>query len=323
MKRIAVLTSGGDSPGMNAAIRAVVRTGHYYGLEVFGVQRGYQGLIDNAITLMGPRSVSGIINRGGTILRSARCKAFYDAEGRAEGAQHLAANKIEGLVVIGGDGSYRGALALYEEHGVACIGLPGTIDNDIGGTDFTIGFDTALNTAVEAIDRVRDTAASHDRLFFVEVMGRDSGYLAMMGGIAGGAEEILVPESPTNVDDLIQSLRGARDRGKDSSIVVVAEGDDAGKAIDIANAVKAKSEFENSRVVVIGHLQRGGNATAFDRILASRLGLRAVEALLEGETGKMAGVSANNVVLRPLSEAWERRTKFDPQLLRVAHILAS
>ncbi|MCP4642128.1 MAG: 6-phosphofructokinase, partial [bacterium] len=305
------------------AVRAVVRTAIYHGMEVFGVDRGYQGLIDGKITSMGARSVGGIINRGGTILRSARCKAFYEPEGRTLAAAQLKKHEIEGLVVIGGDGSYRGATALYEEHGIRCIGLPGTIDNDIGGTDFTIGYDTALNIAMEAIDRIRDTAESHDRLFFIEVMGRHSGYLAMMSGIAGGAEEVLVPETPSDIKLLIEHLQKVRAKGKASAIVVVAEGDDAGNAIDIAKEVGEISDFKDCRVVVIGHLQRGGTPTAFDRILASRMGLRAVEALMEGETGKMVGVSANHVVLRPLSEAWECRTQFDPSFLRVAHILAT
>jgi len=323
MKRIGVLTSGGDSPGMNAAIRAAVRTGIYHGLEVFGIERGYQGLIDGQIHPLGLRSVSGVIGRGGTFLRTARCKAFYEAEGRAVAAGKLGEYGIEALVVIGGDGSYQGALKLHEEHGIKCIGVPGTIDNDIGGTDFTIGCDTALNTAMEAIDRIRDTAASHERLFFVEVMGRHSGYLAMMAGIAGGAEEILVPETPTDLEQLVVNLQKALDGGKSSMIVVVAEGDDAGTAIDVARSVGEMSQFKESRVVVIGHLQRGGSPSAFDRILASRLGVRAVEALLEGQTGKMVGVSGTAVVLRPLPEAWECRTQFDPAMLRVAHILAT
>jgi 6-phosphofructokinase 1 len=235
----------------------------------------------------------------------------------------LKSHGIDGLVIIGGDGSYRGALALHAEHGIRCIGLPGTIDNDIGGTDYTIGYDTALNTAMEAIDRIRDTAQSHDRLFFVEVMGRHSGYLAMMSGIAGGAEDILVPETPTDIDGLIEHLRKGAKAGKVSAIVVVAEGDEAGNAFEIAKMVAGNSEFSDSRVAVIGHLQRGGRPTAFDRVLASRLGVRAVEALLEDETGKMVGVSGNSVVLRPLEEAWKCRTQFDPKLLRVAHILAT
>ena len=323
MKRIGVLTSGGDSPGMNAAVRAVVRAAIYHGLEVFGIERGYKGLIDGQISPLQVRSVSGIVGRGGTFLRTARCEAFYEPEGRAVAAGHLAKHNIEALVVIGGDGSYQGALKLHEEHGVKCVGLPGTIDNDIGGTDFTIGYDTALNVAMEAIDRIRDTAASHERLFFIEVMGRHSGYLAMMSGIAGGAEEILVPETPTDLERLVKNLRKGKAGGKTSMIVVVAEGDDAGKAIDVAKQVAEISEFKESRVAVIGHLQRGGSPTAFDRILASRLGVRAVEALLEGVTGKMVGVSGNAVVLRPLSEAWECRTQFDPSFLRVAHILAT
>jgi len=317
------LTSGGDSPGMNAAIRAVVRAGIYHGLEVFGIERGYQGLIEGQITPMGPRSVSGIINRGGTILKTARCQAFFEPEGRAEAVRQLAKHGIEGLVVIGGDGSYRGAEKLNAEHGIVCVGLPGTIDNDIGGTDFTIGYDTALNTAVEAIDRVRDTAAAHERIFFIEVMGRHSGYIAMMSGIAGGAEMILVPETPTRIEKLVEELRRGRAGGKTSSIVVVAEGDDAGKAIDIAKKVADVSEFKDTRVTVIGHLQRGGSPTAFDRILASRLGVRAVEALREGETGKMAGICADQVVLRPLSDAWEKRTQFDATFLDIARVLAT
>ncbi|HNZ20217.1 MAG: 6-phosphofructokinase [Candidatus Hydrogenedentes bacterium] len=323
MKRIGVLTSGGDAPGMNAAIRAVVRAGAYYELQVFGIHRGYQGLIDGDVLEMGPRSVSGIINRGGTILRTARCKAFFEKEGRARAAETLRKHGIEGLVVIGGDGSYRGALKLYDEHGIACVGLPGTIDNDIGGTDYTIGYDTALNVALEAIDRIRDTAESHDRIFFVEVMGRHSGYLAMMSGIAGGAEEILVPETPTSIETLVEHIRSYRAKGKQSAIIVVAEGDELGNAIQVAKQVDAQAQIPDSRVVVIGHLQRGGTPTAFDRILASRLGVRAVEALVEGVSGKMVGISANEVVLRPLEEAWECRTQFDPKLTRIAHILAT
>ncbi|NIA15812.1 MAG: ATP-dependent 6-phosphofructokinase, partial [Nitrospiraceae bacterium] len=265
MKRIGVLTSGGDSPGMNAGIRAVVRTAIHSGLEVFGIKRGYQGLIDGDVTPMDARSVSGLVGRGGTVLFSARCKPFYEPEGRAAAAECLAKHQIEGLVVIGGDGSYRGALKLHAEHGIRCIGMPGTIDNDIGGTDFTIGYDTALNIAVEAIDRIRDTATSHGRIFFVEVMGRHSGYLAMMSGIAGGAEEILVPETPTDLPALVKKLREMREKGKRSCIVVVAEGDDAGHAIDVAREVSKNAEFEDSRVSVIGHMQRGMVAGLLER----------------------------------------------------------
>ena len=325
MKRIAVLTSGGDAPGMNAAIRAVVRTAHYHGLEVYGVRYGYQGLIDNEITLLSNQDVGGIIGRGGTVLRTARCKAFFEAPGRATAAKHLSDHGIEGLVVIGGDGSYRGAQLLHEEHGVQVIGVPGTIDNDIGGTDFTIGFDTALNVALDAIDRIRDTAESHNRLFFIEVMGRHSGYIAMMSGLAGGAEDVLCPEEPTDIQRLLDHLENRRQRrGKTSAIVVVAEGDDAGNAFQVAEKIKeaAPDYFGGTRVVVIGHMQRGGTPTAIDRVRASRFGLRAVEALLDGETGKMTGVSNNRIVLRPIEEAWQMRTQFDPGLLREARILA-
>lgn len=322
MKRIAVLTSGGDAPGMNAAIRSVVRGAVAHGLEVFGVQRGYQGLVEGAMHPMDARSVSGIIHHGGTMLRTARCPVFLTPEGRAEAAAQLKKLGIEGLVVIGGDGSYRGAHALGKEHGVACVGLPGTIDNDIGGTQYTIGFDTALNIAVEAIDRLRDTAASHDRLFFVEVMGRHSGFIAMYSGLAGGAEEILVPESPTNFDALVTALQEERARGKTSMIVVVAEGDDAGSAFAIAEKVAAQSEFKDTRVSVLGHLQRGGTPTAFDRVLAARMGVAAVEALLEGAADIMIGVENIEMVRRPLADAWETRNLYDPDLFRVARLLS-
>ena len=325
MKRIAVLTSGGDAPGMNAAIRSVVRTAHYHDLDAFGVRYGYQGLIENEIFPLTNRDVGGIIGRGGTILRTARCKAFLSPEGRAKAAANLKAQGIDGLVVIGGDGSYRGAQCLHDEHGVQVIGVPGTIDNDIGGTDFTIGFDTALNVALDAIDRIRDTAESHNRLFFIEVMGRHSGYIAMMSGLAGGAEDILCPEEPTDIDRLLQHLeKRNRSRGKTSAIVIVAEGDDAGNAFQVAEKIKPvmPSYFGGTRVVVIGHMQRGGVPTAIDRILGCRFGLRAVEALLDGETGKMTGVSNNRIVLRPIEEAWQMRTQFDPSLLREARVLA-
>lgn len=321
MKRIGILTSGGDAPGMNAAIRAVVRTAAYHGLEVFGIERGYKGMMEGAIRPLGPRDVSGIIGRGGTILYTARCLEFLERPGREQAAANLAKQGIEGIVVIGGDGSYHGAEKLHSEFGIRCIGMPGTIDNDIGGTDYTIGFDTAINTAMDAIDRIRDTAASHDRIFFIEVMGRRSGYVAMISGIAGGAEDILLPEVDAPIEKLIERLRAGEKRGKKSSIVIVAEGYQLGGATAIAAMVGEQSEFKDNRVTVIGHLQRGGSPTAFDRVLASRMGVRAVEALLEGESGKMVGVSGQNMLLRPLSEAWELRTRFDMGLLRVAHVL--
>ena len=274
------------------------------------------------IVPMGPRDVGGIINRGGTILRTARCKEFFEPAGRKTGAEQLTKRGSEGLVVIGGDGSYRGAQALEREHGIKCIGMPGTIDNDIGGTDFTIGFDTALNTALDAIDRLRDTAESHDRLFYVEVMGRRNGFIAMFSAIAGGAEYVLVPETPTRVDDLVDSLNNANARGKRSSVIVVAEGDEAGDAAAIAKQVAERSVFKEYRVTVIGHLQRGGSPTAFDRILAARLGMRAVQALIEGKTGLMTGVDGRDVVLRPFSDAWERPSRFDPAYAELMQVLA-
>lgn len=323
MKRIGVLTSGGDAPGMNAAIRAVVRAGTAHDLEVFGIERGFQGMIDDAIRLLSSRDVSGIINRGGTILRTARSAEFLTPEGRRRAARNLLSHGIEGLVVIGGDGSYRGAACLQEEHGVAVIGLPGTIDNDIGGTQFTIGFDTALNVAVEALDRIHDTADAHDRVFFVEVMGRHSGFIGIMSAIAGGAEAVMVPEEPYSVDRLIADMRACRDRGKRSMIVVVAEGDEAGGAFDIARQVMDRSDFKDCRVTVIGHLQRGGSPTAFDRVLASSVGARAVEALIAGESGKMVAIRDQKLFLRPLSDSWGEPNHFDPDLLRIARLLAT
>ena len=323
MKRIGVLTSGGDSPGMNAAIRAVVRAGVANGLDVFGIRRGYQGMIDGDIMPMDARSVSGIINRGGTILHTARCMDFMQPDGRHRAAEQLARHGIEGLVVIGGDGSYRGAEALHAEHGIRCIGLPGTIDNDIGGTQFTIGFDTALNIAVDAVDRIRDTADSHDRLFFIEVMGRHSGFIAIMASIAGGAEEVLVPEEDCDIATIARRLELASSRGKTSMIVIIAEGDEQGNAFTVAQKIAEISPFKDSRVSVVGHMQRGGSPTAFDRILASRMGVRAVEALMDGETGMMVGIENQELILNPLRVSRERKSTFSPDLLRVSRLLAT
>lgn len=322
MKKIAVLSSGGDAPGMNAAIRAVVRAAVAADIEVAGVMRGYQGLIDGLFTSMNARSVSGIIHHGGTILRTARCPAFMRPEGRAQAAAQMREAGVEGLVVIGGDGSYRGAHAMCAEHDVACVGIPGTIDNDVGGTDYTIGFDTAMNIAVEAIDRLRDTAAAHERIFFVEVMGRHSGFIAMYSGLAGGAEEMLVPERPTDIGALIESLRAGRERGKSSMIIVVAEGDDMGNAAEIAARVAAVSEFKETRVSVIGHLQRGGTPSAFDRVLAARMGGRAVEVLVEGQRDVMIAASGASIVVRPITDAWEMHNSFDDALYRLARVLS-
>ena len=321
MKRIAVLTSGGDSPGMNAAIRAVVRASLYHKLEIVGVRHGYQGLIDDDIVPFTSEQVSRIINRGGTILRTARCMDFYEPEGRAKGAATLKKHGIEGLVVIGGDGSYHGAHFLEQEHGIPCVGLPGTIDNDIGGTDYTIGFNTALTTAMNALDQLHDTAESHERIFFVEVMGRFSGYIAMMSGIAGGADHILTPEDTTHLDKLITALQKSRDKGNFNQIVVVSEGDDAGSAYTIAKHVENNSDLKGIRVTVLGHVQRGGVPTAFDRILASRLGVHAVEALLEGKSNCMIGVKADQIVTPPLSDTWDNPTTFDPSYFGIVEAL--
>lgn len=321
MKRIAVLTSGGDAPGMNAAIRAVVRTAIARNVEIFGIERGYQGLMDGAIQPMDARSVSGIIHHGGTILRTARCAAFREEAGLQQATQMLAKRGIEGLVVIGGDGSYRGAHELWKYSGVPCVGIPGTIDNDIGGTQYTIGFDTALNIAMEAIDRLRDTAAAHDRIFFVEVMGRHNGYIGISSGLAGGAEEVIVPEKPFDAQALVETLRAGINRGKTSMIIVVAEGGDGGSAYDVAGKVAELSEFKDSRVAVIGHLQRGGTPTAFDRILASRMGVSAVESLLDGASGVMIASENNAMVQRSFEETWTSRNLFDPEMLQVIRTL--
>ena len=324
MKRIAVLTSGGDAPGMNAAIRAVVRAAIYNDLEIFGIKRGYQGMIDGDIIPLNARSVSGIINRGGTILHSARCKDFYEAEGRILAAEQLQKYSIEGIIVIGGDGSYHGAQALHSEHGIRCIGLPGTIDNDIGGTEYTIGFDTALNIAVEAIDRVRDTAFSHDRIFFVEVMGRHSGYIAMLSGIAGGSEEILTPEEPTDIDTLIHRLRTGQTNGKTSSIIVVAEGDDAGNALH--HRTKSRRHFRIQRYPCHGHRPPATWRHPPPPLIASLpavWGYALSKRSLKAKPEKWLALTTRIWLLRPLSEAWECRTQFDPRLLRVAHVLST
>ena len=321
--KIGVLTSGGDSPGMNAAIRAVVRTGIYYGLEVFGIMRGYSGIIENDIVPMHSRSVANIIQRGGTILKTARCKEFFTPEGREKAYQNLKKLGIDGLVVIGGDGSFRGADIFSREFDIPCIGLPGTIDKDIAGTDFTIGFDTAVNTAVEAIDKIRDTADAHDRLFIIEVMGRDAGYIALHSGIATGAEHILIPERKTDIEELVASLQEKERRKKLVNMVVVAEGDEFGGANEVAKVVKERMPLADTRVCILGHIQRGGSPTCLDRLIASRMGYAAVECLLEGRHNVMVGILNNRMHYTLLERAVKSKQRIPEEWIKIVKILAS
>ncbi len=322
IKKIAVFTSGGDSPGMNAAVRAVVRTARFHKLAVAGVRRAYEGMIDGEFIPMQARSVSNIIQRGGTILKSGRSKRFLEKKWREIAAINLKREKIDGVVAIGGDGTFKGALVFTKEHDIPFVGIPGTIDNDLYGTDLTIGYDTATNTAVEAIDKIRDTADSHDRCFFVEVMGRDAGFIALRSGIASGAEAILIPEEKTDLNKLFDLLKKGKERGKTSNIVVVSEGDDAGQAFDIAEKAKSKLKDFDIRVVVLGHLQRGGSPSCMDRILASRLGVAAVEALLAGKRNVMVGVNHRDIVHVPFEKATKHHQTVDPYLVRIANSLS-
>lgn len=322
MKHIGVFTSGGDSPGMNAAIRAVVRAATYKGLEVTGILGGYDGLVNDRRLSLGVRDVSNIIQRGGTILRSARSDAFRTEEGRARAAVTLLDRGIDGLIAIGGDGTFTGANILHQEHGVRIIGLPGTIDNDLWGTDQTIGFDTAVNTAVEAIDKIRDTASSHDRLFFVEVMGRDTGFIAMASGLASGAEYVMVPEKLQSIHEVVDSLKAAS-KTKSSSIVVVAEGDEEGGAFEIARKARIALPETDIRVTVLGHLQRGGSPSASDRVLASRLGVAAVDALMSGKQNEMVGMINDQLVFTPFADAIGRQKELNRDLFRILAILAT
>jgi len=321
MKRIAVLTSGGDAPGMNAAVRSVVRCGSDFGLEVVGIRRGYAGLLDRELVELGPRSVANVIHRGGTLLGTARCEEMKTPEGLRMGADSLKEASLDGLVAIGGDGTFRGAQALSQLTDVHVVGIPGTIDNDVYGTDFTIGFDTAVNTALDAIDRIRDTAEAHQRLFFVEVMGRTRGFIALAVGIAGGAEEVLLPEVRTDLDALCSSIQTQFAAGKRASIVVVAEGDDAGRAFVVAERV-GKTLQMDYRVCVLGHVQRGGAPTARDRLLASKLGSGAVRALVEGRTGVMIGEVAGKVAETPFELAWSRQKELDMEMFNLMKTLA-
>lgn len=322
MKKIAVLTSGGDAPGMNACLRAVIRGAIYHDIEAYGIKYGYNGLIEGDIYKMKSYSVSNIIQKGGTILKSARSKEFRTKEGREKAYYQLKRRGIEGMVVIGGDGTFTGASIFQEEYDFPITGAPGTIDNDLYGTDLTIGFDTAVNTALEAIDKIRDTANSHDRIFFIEVMGRDSGYIAVESGIGGGAELIMVPETSTTIEDVIHNLSQGRNQEKTSSIVVVAEGDEEGGAIEVVEKVRAKLQGKDLKVSILGHIQRGGAPTAMDRILGSRLGLAALEGLLSGKKSMMAGVVNNRVVYTDFKECINTSKPLDQDLLRMVKILS-
>ena len=318
------MTSGGDAPGMNAAIRAVVRSCAYYSLSCVGIYRGYEGLIENDLTELNARSVNNIINKGGTILKSARSSEFRTKEGRQKAYKNLLERDIEALVVIGGDGSFTGAVIFNEEFNFPVIGIPGTIDNDIFGTSHTLGYDTALNTAVDAIDKIRDTASSHNRLFFVEVMGRDAGFIALNAGVGAGAEEILIPEEDLGLDRMLESLEKSRRAGKSSSIVVVAEGDKSGRNVyQLAQYVEENLPEYDVRVSVLGHMQRGGSPSCFDRVLASRLGVKSVELLLDGKTNLMVGLKDNEIITTSITEAIKGGHSINQELLRVSDIITT
>lgn len=322
IKSIAVLTSGGDAPGMNAALRAVVRTANHYKIDCYGIREGYNGLIAGDIIKMGPRSVKNIINQGGTILKSARSKEFMTPEGRKKAYDQCFKLGVDAIVCIGGDGSFTGAKVFNEEHGIKVIGVPGTIDNDIFGTDKTIGYDTALNTAMDSIDKIRDTATSHNRVFFVEVMGRDAGFIALNSGIATGALDILIPERKDSLEDLFNTFRTAEKVGKSSSIVVVAEGEELGNIYDLAKATKGEFPNYDIRVTILGHIQRGGSPSCADRVLASHLGYGAVIGLMEGQNKVMVGMQSNKIVYTPIEEAIKKHNEIDKDLLKIAEILA-
>lgn len=320
--KIGVFTSGGDAPGMNAAIRAVVRACTYYKKECYGIMRGYEGMIEGDIVKLGARSVGNILQRGGTVLKSARSDEFRTPEGRKKAYDNLKKLGIEGLVAIGGDGTFTGLHKFYQEYNIPSICIPGTIDNDLSGTDYTIGYDTATNTAVEAIDKIRDTALSHNRLFFVEVMGRNSGYIAIHSGIAGGAAAIIIPEENMTFDDLYKILGADKDTSKKSNLVVVAEGSRIGDAHSLARQVAERSSYFDIKVTVLGHLQRGGSPTYFDRVLASRMGVAAVEGLLEGKCDVMVGVINNKVVFNDFDTIMSKHHEIDSESLRLAKILS-
>jgi 6-phosphofructokinase 1 len=322
IKRIGVLTSGGDAPGMNAAVRAVVRSAAFFSIECIAVYQGYQGLISNNTKQLNARGVNNIINKGGTVLKSARCLEFRTPEGRKKAFETIQKNNIDGLIVIGGDGSFTGAMIFQSEFNIPVIGIPGTIDNDIYGTTHTIGYDTALNTVIEAIEKIRDTAISHNRLFFVEVMGRDAGHIALNTGIGAGAEEILIPEEDMGLDRLLDSLKRSEKSGKSSSIVVIAEGDKTGKNVfEIAEYIEKNLPYYEVRVSVLGHMQRGGSPSCFDRVLASRMGVHAVESIINGKSNVMVGIDDSKMILTPLSQAIKGKSKINKDLIRVSDIL--
>ena len=324
IKNIGVLTSGGDAPGMNAAIRSVVRTCAYLNIECTAVYRGYQGMIEGDFKTFNARSVNNIINKGGTILQSARSEEFRTLEGRKKAHNQLVKAGVDALVVIGGNGSFTGALKFNQEFDFPVMGIPGTIDNDILGTSFTLGFDTAINTVVDAIDKIRDTASSHNRLFFVEVMGRDVGLIALNAGVGAGAEEILIPEQNLGLERLVESLKRSKNSGKSSSIVIVAEGDKTGNNVfELKDYVEKNLPIYDVRVSVLGHMQRGGNPTCFDRVLASRMGVKAVESLLEGRSTEMIGIRDTSLVLVPIAEAISGLTQVDQELIRVSDIMTT
>ncbi len=321
--KIGVLTSGGDSPGMNACVRAVVRTALYHGLEVYGIMRGYSGMVEDEIIKMESRSVANIIQRGGTILKTSRCKEFFEYEGRKKAYENLKKHDIDGLVIIGGDGSFKGAQLFSNEFDIPCIGLAGTIDKDIAGTDFTIGFDTAVNTAVEAIDKIRDTADAHDRLFVIEVMGRDAGYIALHSGISTGAENILIPECKTVMEEIITQLAEKERRKKLVNLIVVAEGDEFGGANEVAKFIKEKLPHQEVRVCILGHIQRGGSPSCIDRVIASRMGYHAVECLMEGKHNVFVGIINNKMSYIPLDEAVKKKQRISEEWMKIVKILAS
>ena len=324
IKKIAVMTSGGDAPGMNAAIRSVVRTCAYYRVECVGIYRGYQGMIEGDFISLTARSVNNIIHKGGTMLKSARSEEFRTVEGRKKAYENLKQHQVGALVVIGGDGTFTGGVVFNQEYNFPIVGIPGTIDNDIYGTSHTLGYDTALNTAVEAIDKIRDTASSHNRLFFVEVMGRDAGFIALNAGVGAGAEEILIPEEDLGLDRMLESLQKSRRSGKSSSIVVVAEGDKSGKNVfELAEYVEENLPEYEVRVSVLGHMQRGGTPSCFDRVLASRLGVKAVELLLDNQSNLMVGLKDNKVIATDLEKAIKGGHEINTELLRVSDIMTT